>query len=296
MSMHVTLMLVTLQTLFCVQDGFMLPRQSSLVYRGVQLATAQLSTPPSVVQVYKERLSTNGPDYQMLDYQPVPGYDLTLSVGESLYGLGLFIQVAGAKTDIAETRRVDVPQGTLMCDYRGSFDLKYKDMATDRVVQYKFSTIETHVYLEDQGAVVPLFDALRLADDVKNGVRGTLQNRLRGHVVSLNDGQVEISVEPGYDRTCFATSRLDTSTDSFGQYCNDLAFVLEDTTTKEEYMSNTDKNVLMLLWKMKFEEKSGCLEPVAPCLCTKRDLAFQNVRPMELGISYSWNYWLNHLG
>jgi hypothetical protein len=288
-----TIVILMLLSLFRVEESFLIRQLQRR--RG-----SALSILNSVkVDAYDSRFSTQLPEEPMLAYQAVPGHDLMLSVGNSKFGLGLFVNVIDDRLDgtTTEPKRVDVAQGTLMCDYSGSFDYKWS-MANDKAVMYKFSTINMYVYDDDCKAVIPLVDALLLADDIKNGVTAKLDNVLQGHLVTLEKGVIEISPLPGYNKTCFMPHDGDTIVSggtelSFAQFGNDMAFIEGETTTRETYMENSKNNVLTLMWKMKTNKISGCVEPISPCLVTKWDLAFENTRPIELGLTYSWNYWLN---
>lgn len=297
-SRQLTKIFLTLLSLLHLDESFLIRQLQRAV--SIQQHVSALSTLQSVkVDAYDSRFPTQSPENPMLAYQAIPGYDLMLSVGDSKFGLGLFINVIDDRLNgiTTEPKRVDVPQGTLICDYSGSFDYKWS-MANDKAVLYKFSTIDMYVYHDDCKAVVPLVNALHLADDVKNGVTAMYYDILQGHAVTLTNGKIEISPLPGYNKTCFIPHDGDRIVSggtelSFAQFGNDMAYVERETTTRDAYMENSSKNALTLMWKMKTNKISGCLEPISPCLITKWDLAFENTRPMELGLTYSWNYWLN---
>lgn len=75
-----------------------------------------------------------------------------------------------------------------------------------------------------------------------------------------------------------------------GMFANDLAFFRGCTDTAEAYeQAAADKDVLQLVWRL--AEEGGMLVPTWPLVFLKRRVAFTNRQPMELGISYGFQYW-----
>lgn len=78
---------------------------------------------------------------------------------------------------------------------------------------------------------------------------------------------------------------------SLGVYSNDLAF--HPKATDESYSKDTlTKNSLSISWRM--VEEGGQLKPACPVCVLTRDLLFTNSLPIEIGNTYSWEYWAAH--
>jgi hypothetical protein len=76
----------------------------------------------------------------------------------------------------------------------------------------------------------------------------------------------------------------------FGMFANDLGYD-ETINTIEEYTDKSiEKNMLQIVWRLELSE--GVLRPSWPVVIVAKDVRFTNKVPMEVGIHYSWRYWL----
>jgi hypothetical protein len=74
-----------------------------------------------------------------------------------------------------------------------------------------------------------------------------------------------------------------------GIYANDLAYN-PDITEKEYLKTRYTKNILQLIWRL--DVKDDTLYPTYPVVIVNQDLKFTNYLPMEVGLTYSFRYWL----
>ena len=66
------------------------------------------------------------------------------------------------------------------------------------------------------------------------------------------------------------------------------------TPTEETYTSNENRNVLEMIWQFDTDNTIGNkkqLTPKIPILIIKKDFIIDSYRPVEVGISYGFDYW-----
>ena len=194
-------------------------------------------------------------------------------------GLGMYVVLD------EDTFEVEVPANTIISGYsqRGSFKKEAVE-GNDKTVAFLFDTVHRGVIFEKK--FQPLAEALQ------SGKR-----RLLGHTIDNEDGE-SLLVDPSVQLHYVPAPRDDLIQDmlycpqEIGVYCNDLAFKGQDTSEENYLLANEDLNALELVWRLAEDESDDTLlVPTWPVVITRKDLLFNNTEPMEIGLSYGWNYW-----
>ena len=198
-------------------------------------------------------------------------------------GLGLYIVLD------EDTFEVEVPANTIISGYsqRGSFKEEAVE-GNDRTVAFLFDNMKRGVIFEKK------FQSL--ADVLESG-----KKHLLGHTVIENDVE-SLIVDPNLRLNYVPASteelrqedeNLLYSPQEIGVYCNDLAFRGQGTTKENYDLANEKLNALELVWRLAEDETDETLlVPTWPVVITRKDVLFNNTEPMEIGLSYGWNYWL----
>jgi hypothetical protein len=240
----------------------------------------------------------SGPEYYesrvsncaMLSTQKVPGFnDLSISVGSSKFGLGLFIAIS------EDAEAVHIPRGTLLCEYAGRFD---SETASDKAVGFGFfeeNDIHSLVYYDNR--LQHLWEVIYSCSSNMNDY-AALRGKLEGHLISVENNEIQISRDLSYEKTRFVpidaeqlpasaeTYHLKPENINFGCYANDLAFDRILTLSESHYRSNYPRNCLKLVWKLCLDNMTGVLVPVNPVVVSRTSVTFNNRVPMEIGFSY----------
>lgn len=79
--------------------------------------------------------------------------------------------------------------------------------------------------------------------------------------------------------------------DRIGVFANDMAY--SPAATQEGYeKSSSTKNILKIVWELKYCEERKQLMPATPLIVLPKTVSFDNTEePMEVGLHYSWRYW-----
>lgn len=202
-------------------------------------------------------------------------------VGESTQpnaGRGLFLSLA---EHVAE---VCLPRGTPICGYsRGDFAVEGRG---DKTVAFAFFSTDVGVIYEKK-----LHSILRLINYATNAT-DDLARCIDGHHLYL-DAEGAVAIEPTDDypnRYFLPEATEEWSPSKYGMYANDLGYS-EDVDSLEAYVaSSLQRNVLQIVWRVELRE--GRFRPTWPVVILNRDLRLTNKEPMEVGIQYSWRYWL----
>jgi hypothetical protein len=208
----------------------------------------------------------------------VSSFPLCVSIAESSFGTGLFVSING------EGEAVTVPRGTLFCEYKGCFQ---DDQDNDKSVSFGFRKSDQFVYFNKK--LIPLYQAVLEAATASSNLKGAIE----GHSMEVVNNIIEIELNPEYTKTSFipfADGGDGEGGTNLACRCNDFAYVQGVTVSKELYDAKYPNNCLMLIWKL--ESQNGRLVPINPVLVSKAEMTFDNREPMELGVSYSWDYWL----
>ena len=257
-------------------------------------------------ELIKDLVSSNevmSGDSDKNDQQQLEAYTGPISSFEEVVGgfhaseLGLKIMVAPSKICSGlgmyivldeDTFEVEVPAKTIISGYSQRGSLKKGAVeGKDTAVAFLFDTIKRGVIFEKK------FQSL--AEVLQNGKR-----QLLGHTIDDKDGEsllVDLHTQLHYlpvprneliekdDDKLYCPQEI-------GVYCNDLAFEGPDTTEENYYSANEDFNALELVWRLALDESNDTLlVPTWPVIITRKDLLFNNTEPMEIGLSYGWNYW-----
>lgn len=219
------------------------------------------------------------------DHNTIRG--LSISIGPTQFGLGLYVSVS------KDVGCAHVPRGSIICDYLGEFD--FSDRDSDKAVGFGFweeHDIHSWVYYDDQ--LVHLWQAVHQSSEGEKF--SLLREKLEGHVISVDNGDIQITKNPMYNKTRFVPMEESATTPlNFAKYANDKAFQLGVTKSASQYLENYNKNCLMLVWKLA-KNHIGILEPINPVLVAKTDLIFRSeTSPIEITVGYGWDYWIAEL-
>ena len=233
------------------------------------------------------RLMYHGPLSTFADMEQgftVEESGLVVMVGPSKsgHGKGLYVAVSN------EEDVVLMEKGVVLCGYaRGTFG----DHAVgDKSVQFSFNDVNTSVIFNKQ--LMPLKDAIQIALSTNTNI--DIRTSVMGHhiVPNQDDNKWSIFPEPNSQCEYFVPTQIDMeeiNATNIGMFANDLGY--DDSMDEKKYIINSNgKNVLNLVWRM--EMKDGMLRPTWPVLVMKQDVYFGNADPAEVGIEYSWKYWL----
>jgi hypothetical protein len=213
---------------------------------------------------------------------------LKLCVGPSGLGFGLGLFIA------CDEESIRVPSNALLCGYaEGHLDMR---TIGDKCVQFTIDSLDTLIYYNNK--VTTVKQAV-LEDGSCD--RPLFSDRIHGHVLTFDSNNKVTGIKPNpaiAKRVFVPTYSSAIHPKNFGIYVNDFSY--EVGVTKESYEKNDYRNCLKMIWLM---EDSGSYEsgarfkegrvivPLHPVLISKRDLVFNSKTPIELGISYGWDYW-----
>ena len=126
----------------------------------------------------------------------VPNFsDLLISIGPANFGLGLFLSI---KEESIE-EQVYVPKGTLICEYiGGKFD---NELKTDKAVSFGYSgENEIYSWVYYKGKLQKLWEAV--LDSNSNQDISNVRNKLEGHIMSVENNEIQIEINTSYNNTC----------------------------------------------------------------------------------------------
>eukprot|EP00597_Dinobryon_sp_UTEXLB2267_P009178 CAMPEP_0170085188 /NCGR_PEP_ID=MMETSP0019_2-20121128/20140_1 /TAXON_ID=98059 /ORGANISM="Dinobryon sp., Strain UTEXLB2267" /LENGTH=271 /DNA_ID=CAMNT_0010301537 /DNA_START=84 /DNA_END=899 /DNA_ORIENTATION=+ len=199
-------------------------------------------------------------------------------------GMGVYIAL---NDDVTESK---LPSGAVICGYsRGTFS---NSSIGDKTVAFAFCNTEVLIFLNKK--LVSLKDAIQSLS-VTNNENFDLLYSVYGHFVSEVEGKLTIFPDENFDDDRyfipFSLEQNSTAIINMGMMANDLAYS-NDIENESEYLEQSKhKNVLTLVWRMELIDQK-MLVPTWPVVILNRDLRFVNKEPMELGIQYSWRYWM----
>lgn len=215
------------------------------------------------------------------------GLEILLGESKVCSGLGLFVRLND------ETNSSLQPRGTPICGYsKGSFTEEADGTFT---VAYCFTSPYQGVMFEKR--LMTVVEAVGLLAE-RTGAQ-EMRDLLDGHVMLWDPVEETIQVEPTpeYTRRYFIPDPVDADAQgdpvwgasNLGMYANDVGYnkSVKDMETYERLAAN---NVLQIVWRL--EDQDGRLFPTWPVVITQRDVLFVNHKPMEVGLKYSWRYWL----
>lgn len=230
----------------------------------------------------------SGPIRSMNDMEAgctVEDLRLKILVGKStVNGRGLFISL---DDDVEE---VIIPKGTPICGYsKGTFTNSASGVYT---VAYIFEDINVAVFLNKE------LISLKKAISNVAAKRDILIDAVKDHSLYYDDEIEEIIIVPNLENarnyfipfTDVDENDKDWSISRMGIYANDLAY--HKDISEDEYINTRyEKNVLQLIWRLEcsIDDK---LVPTYPVIIVNQDLKFTNYEPMEVGLTYSYRYWL----
>lgn len=87
------------------------------------------------------------------------------------------------------------------------------------------------------------------------------------------------------------------SEENLGIFANDFAFMgMKKTPTEDKYTSYEQRNILEIIWQFETDDASTevgkkQLVPTFPVLIAKNDFLLENYEPVEVGITYGFDYW-----
>lgn len=207
---------------------------------------------------------------------------LEILVGESTQpngGRGLFIALQEGCSEVT------LPRGTPICGYsRGTFTDQGQG---DKTVAFAFYSTKTGVIYDKK-----LMSLLKVINYVTNST-DDLSRVIDGHQLYFDEEEADIGIMPleEYPNRYFIPDETtDWNPSRYGMYANDLGYN-EDINTAEAYIANSVKNnILQIVWRVHLED--GVFKPTWPVVILSQDVRFTNDLPMEVGIQYSWRYWL----
>eukprot|EP00960_Hanusia_phi_P037782 753111-Hanusia_phi.AAC.3 len=211
------------------------------------------------------------------------GIEIFVGPSKVCHGMGLYVAVAASE----HVAQVTLPAGTLISGYskEGSWSVASQG---DKAVAYAFDRPDTLVVYERE--LMSLIDAAGSAAELSDNIT----EAVAGHNIFFDEGDQDLKVEPDVN---WAQGRFFVPLEdggpagptNFGMFANDLAF--EQGISQEKYASNTNKNILQLVWRMAVQE--GKLAPTWPVVFLNQPVCLQNAEPMEIGLTYGWRYWEN---
>jgi hypothetical protein len=216
----------------------------------------------------------------------ISGFDLeelglTLMTGESTVakGKGLFICL---QDGVEETF---LEKGTILSGYsKGHFG---DTIVGDKSVTCVMDDLSGSVIFQQE--IIPLYEAVERVCRIV----GYSHNVVHGHTLTLNGSDASISPDLSYqDRYfCVADDNDTSSIISIGKFANDLAYHPHLTNETEYLKQSESKNILALLIRLDIIDQK--LKPTWPVIVFKQDVLFLNKEPMEIGLQYSWSYWIS---
>ena len=216
----------------------------------------------------------------------VQSYPCAVSIASAKFGNGLYIEVTNESKAI-----ITLPKLTYITDYYpGEFSsantfMPEKEDKYGYAVSYSINSPDKLVMYNGR---IDSIGKIILADRQQDGDQN-LSNILEGHKVSLGtNGQLKIQPKLFYDKKTFYPREVDNEV-NFGMYANDLAFEVGNTN-EEQYEERHEKNCLRLIWRMGKNEQDTYY-PIMPVVITTRDLTLNNNEPIEIGLSYGYQYW-----
>lgn len=231
-----------------------------------------------ILQDYKGPYSTLAP---LKSFSAFNDLGLDIFVGESTQlngGRGLFVALKDGSSTVT------LPRGTPICGYAGG---SFTDQAGqgDKTVAFAFYHTTMGVIYDTK-----LLSLMKVINTVTDS-SADLSRVIDGHELYVDNENICISPLDNYPNRYFIPDEA-TESNAFGpgMFANDLGYDV-GITTAEAYAANSlKKNILQIVWGLELE--AGVFKPTAPVVILSQDVKFTNTLPMEVGIQYSWRYWL----